>query len=72
MITANVGTSEGSCVCFVDAGLEVLGCQDEIYLAVKLPLGACQVAVLDNLLGWRVLARVSQSLFANSRSLHPR
>ena len=35
------------------------------------PLGACLVAVLENLLGWRVLARVSRWLLANSRSLHP-
>ena len=35
------------------------------------PLGACQVAVLDNLLGWRALARVSRWLFANSAGLHP-
>ena len=33
------------------------------------PLGAFQVAILDNLWGWRVLARVSRWLFANSRSL---
>ena len=26
MIAANVGTWERSCVCFVDAGLEALGC----------------------------------------------
>ena len=38
MITANVGTWERSCVCFVDAGLEVLGCQDEVYLVVNLPI----------------------------------
>ena len=30
MITANVGTWVRSCVCFVDAGLEALGCQDEV------------------------------------------
>ena len=33
------------------------------------PLWACQVADLGNLWGWRVLARVSQWLSANSRSL---
>ena len=32
------------------------------------PLGAYQVAVLDNLWGWRMLARVSWWLFANSQS----
>ena len=36
MIAANVGTWERSCVCFADAGLEALRCQDEI----------CQVANL--------------------------
>ena len=36
MIAANVGTWERPCVCFVDAGLEVLGCQDEVYLVVNL------------------------------------
>ena len=38
MITANVSTWERSCVCFVDAGLEALGCQNEVYLAVNLPI----------------------------------
>ena len=38
MIAANVGTWERPCVCFVDAGLEVLGCQDEVYLVVNLPI----------------------------------
>ena len=38
MIAANVGTWERSCVCFVDAGLEAFGCQDEVYLVVKLPI----------------------------------
>ena len=45
MITANVGTWEKLCVCFVDSGLEVLGCQDKVYLVVNLPnrgiLGCC-------------------------------
>ena len=35
------------------------------------PLGACTVAVLDNLWVWRPLARVSRWFFANSMSLHP-
>ena len=52
VITAeNVGTWERSCACFLDAGLEALGCQDEVYLVVNLPIRACQVAVPDNLLG---------------------
>ena len=38
MIAAHVGTWERSCVCFVDAGLEALGCQNEVYLAVNLPI----------------------------------
>ena len=37
MITANVGTWERSCVCFVDAGLEAFRCQDEVHL-VNLPV----------------------------------
>ena len=39
MISANVGTRERFFVCFVDAGLEALGCQDEVYLVVNLPAG---------------------------------
>ena len=38
MITASVGIWERSCVCFVDAGLEALRCQDEVYLVVNLPI----------------------------------
>ena len=38
VIAANVGTWERSCVCFVDAVLEALGCQDEVYLVVNLPI----------------------------------
>ena len=38
LIAANVGIWERSFVCFVDAGLEALGCQDETYLIVKLPI----------------------------------
>ena len=38
MTAANVCTWERSCVCFVDAGLEALGCQDEVYLVVNLPI----------------------------------
>ena len=37
-ITANVGTWEKACVCFVDAGLEALGCHDKVYLVVNLPI----------------------------------
>ena len=70
MIAANVGTCETPCVCFVDTGLQALGCQDEVYLLVNLPLGAYQVAVLDILCGWRVLAMVNRLPFANSMSLH--
>ena len=36
IIAANVGRWERSCVCFVDAGLEALGCQDGVYLVVNL------------------------------------
>ena len=38
MMAANVGTWERPCVCFVDAGLEVSGCQDKVYLVVNLPI----------------------------------
>ena len=38
MIVANSSALERSCVCFVDAGLEALGCQDEVYLVVNLPI----------------------------------
>ena len=38
MIAANVGTWERSCASIVDAGLEALGCQNEIYLIVNLPI----------------------------------
>ena len=38
MITADVGTWERPCVCFVNAGLEMLGYQDEVYLVVNLPI----------------------------------
>ena len=34
-------------------------------------LGACPIAVVDNLWGWRVLERVSRWLFMNSKSLYP-
>ena len=38
MIAANVGNWERFCFCFVDAGLEELGCQEEVYLVVNLPV----------------------------------
>ena len=38
MIAANVGTRERSCLCFVNVGLAALGCQDEVYLVVNLPI----------------------------------
>ena len=38
MIAAKVGTWERFCVCFVDAGLEVLVRQDEVYRLVDLPI----------------------------------
>ena len=37
MIAAKVSTWKRPCVCFVDAGLEMLGCQDEVCLVVNLP-----------------------------------
>ena len=38
MIAANNSTWERPCVCFVDAGLEAFGCQDEVSLVVNLPI----------------------------------
>ena len=38
VIAACVGTRERSCVCFVDAGLEALGCRDGVCLVVNLPI----------------------------------
>ena len=38
IIAANVGPWERSCVCFVDAGLEALGRQVEVYLVENLPI----------------------------------
>ena len=54
MIAANVGTWERPCVCIVDAGLEVLGCENKVYLVVNLPIrgmpGCCprQLVGLEN------------------------
>ena len=53
MIAASLDSLERSCVCFVVARFEALGCQDEVYLVVNLPIRACQIAVLDNLWGRR-------------------
>ena len=36
-MAANVGAWERSCVCFVGARFEALGCQDEVCLVVNLP-----------------------------------
>ena len=36
MITTNVNTWERPCVCFVDAGLELLGCKDKAYQVLNL------------------------------------
>ena len=36
MIAANAGSWDRLCVCFLDAALEALGCQDEVYLGVNL------------------------------------
>ena len=42
MISANVVIWEGYCLCFVDAQLVLLGCQDEVYLVVNLPIRGMQ------------------------------
>ena len=59
MIAANVGTGERPCVCFVDAGLEVLGCQNEVYLVVNLPIWGMPGCCPRNLWEQRVLTQVS-------------
>ena len=38
MIVAYVDAWARSCAYFIDAGLEALGCQDEVYLAVSMPI----------------------------------
>ena len=38
VIAAKVGTWDRPCVSFVDAGLEALGCQDEVCLIVNQPI----------------------------------
>ena len=38
MVAVNVGTWKRPCACFVDVGLEALGCQDDVYLVVNLPI----------------------------------
>ena len=59
--------------CFVDAGLEALGCHDEDYLVVNLTIrdmpGCCPRQLGE---GWRVesVDKGEPVAFANSRSLH--
>ena len=55
MVAANVGTWE-RCVCFVDAGLDASGCQDEVYLVVNLPIRGMPGCCTGQLMGWRVVA----------------
>ena len=43
MVAANVSAWKRSCVCFVDAVLEALGCQDDVYLVVNLPIRVCHL-----------------------------
>ena len=50
-IAANVGKWERSSVCFVDAGLEALRCQDEVYLVVNLPIWGMQGCCPKQLVG---------------------
>ena len=60
MIATSVGTLERSWACFVNAGLEALGCQDGDYLVLNLPsrgMAACYLC------GLKVLARVHKNLF---------
>ena len=71
MIAANVGTGERPCVCFVDAGLEVLGSQDKVYLVVNLPIRDIPGCCLRQLVGVASVGKGERWLFANFRSLHP-
>ena len=50
-VAANVNIWERSCVRFVDAGLEVLGCQDEVYVVVNLPVRGMPRCCLRQLVG---------------------
>ena len=59
MIAANVSTWEGPCVGFVDIGLEVLGCKDEVYLVVNLPIRRIPGCCHRQLVGVENVARMS-------------
>ena len=71
MITANVGIWGNSCVCFADAGLEALGCQEEVYLVVNLPIRGMPGCYPRQLVGVGSVGKDESVLFVNSRSLHP-
>ena len=71
MIAANVSTWEGLYVCFVDAGLEALGCQDEVCLVVNLPIRDMSGCHPRQYVGVDRAGKVSGWLFANSKTLHP-
>ena len=51
IIAANVGTWDSSCLCFVDAGLEALGCLDGVCLVVNLLIGAMLGCCSKHLVG---------------------
>ena len=61
-----------SCVCFVDAGLAALGCQDEVYLVVNLPIRGMPGFCPRQLMGMGSVGKGELVVFfSNSNSLHP-
>ena len=69
IIATNVGIWERFCICIVDAGLEELGCQDEVYLVVNLPIRGMPGCCPRQLVGMRsVVKRESVSLCELSES----
>ena len=71
MIAANVGTRETLCVCFVDAGLDELGCQDEVYLVLNLPIRGMLVCFSRQFVGVESVGRGESWFFANPWNLDP-
>ena len=74
MIAAHVGTWERSFVCFVDAGLEALGCQDKVSLVVNLPFSETVTSfeylgsfITDEDSKLEILSRIAQTTAALAR-----
>ena len=70
MIAASVGTWERHCVCFVDAGLEVLGCQDKVCLVVNLPVRGIPGCCPKQLVGVESVSK-GESVALCKLCLHP-